>query len=105
MIEIIERKGSYLDEDSHPETRTVFKLGSDHATAPPASCLEYAGCERQISGERYHGDAGRSAGMLKVPSTSSTKVRSSRRMKRFACDVAKFSRPSGSDFRRLRYAS
>src|SRR4029453_12598295 len=45
------------------------------------------------------------AGTPNVPSTTSTKVRSSRRMSLFACANAKFSRPCASAFRHVRYAS
>src|SRR5215469_7639606 len=39
-------------------------------------------------------------GMPRVPSTTSTKFLSSRRMKRLACAISKFSRASLSDFKR-----
>ena len=41
-------------------------------------------------------------GRLKVPSTTSTKFLSSRRTRRLVCAEAKFSRASGSDFKRAR---
>jgi hypothetical protein len=45
------------------------------------------------------------ADTLRVPSTTSTKVRSSRRMMRLATAVSKFLRASGSAFSFFRYAS
>src|SRR5947209_16277277 len=45
------------------------------------------------------------AGTFRVPLTSSTNVRSSRRINRLVCAMAKFSRDSGSDFNRVRYFS
>ena len=44
----------------------------------------------------------RVGGRPKVPSTTSTKFRSSRRMNRLCCAIAKFARPSGSALRRAR---
>src|SRR6266481_1755708 len=49
-----------------------------------------------------HGAAGSAAGTPKVPSTTSTKFLSSRRMNRFVCDIVKFSRASKSTLRRAR---
>ncbi len=51
-------------------------------------------------GHRGYFVGGRVEGMPKVPSTTSTKFLSSRRMKRLVCAMAKFSRASGSDFKR-----
>jgi hypothetical protein len=37
MINVVERVGQDIDQQNHPESMTVFKLGCDHST-PPASC-------------------------------------------------------------------
>src|SRR5437879_5641057 len=51
---------------------------------------------------RPHGLASSAAGTPKVPSTTSTKFLSSRRMNRFACAIVKFSRASESALKRAR---
>ena len=53
------------------------------------------------NGLTYNFDPG-AGGTPSVPSTTSTKFRSSRRISRLVCAMAKFSRASGSDFRRAR---
>ncbi len=76
-----------------------------HLARRAKNSAERRPCERAVSTCWPHGPAGSAAGMPKVPSTTSTKFLSSRRMNRFACAIAKFSRPSESAFRRVRYAS
>ena len=76
-----------------PEGRENF------AKAIPLSCcVSTVSCLSLLA-------AGYSRARPTVPATASTKWRSSRRIRRFAVAIAKFSRPSGSDFSRVRYAS
>src|SRR5260370_38448002 len=87
---------------SHPFYRGGRVLGE--LSRRPAIGCRVNGVGRVLRSYWPHG-VGSAAGMPKVPSTPSTKFLSSRGMIRFACAIARFSRPAQSAFRRVRYAS
>jgi hypothetical protein len=39
MIDVIERLGRHVNEDSHPETMAIFKIGRDHAHFLPPETI------------------------------------------------------------------
>ncbi len=103
-----ERQGKNL-----PRLRQAFKtLDGNESIDLREAGLQQSGriqISRLLTGQwqgfedhRNHRAAPSSGGSSKVPSTTSTKVRSSRRINRFSCAMAKFSNPSSSSLIRER---